>query len=89
MRTEKQRGKSGRRTEGDLLFSQEANFPSEVLVLEFRVVVAADVGVVEGVVVQTGQRGLVGQVWAEKWPRITGAVSSLGGGRWRLLGPAD
>lgn len=88
MRTEERRGKLGRRTEGDLLFSQEADFPSEVLVLEFGVVVAADVGVVEGVVVQTGQRGLVGWVLAQKRPRITGTVSSLGGGRWRLLGSA-
>lgn len=73
----------------NLLFSQEANFPPEVLVLKLGVVVAADVGVIEGVVVQTGQRGLVGQVRAEKWPRVTGAVSSLWGKRWRLLGSAD
>lgn len=73
----------------NLLFSQEADFPSKVLVLEFGVVVAADVRVVEGVVVQTGQGGLVGRVRAQKRPWITGAVGSLWGRRWRLLGSAD
>lgn len=64
----KHKGKLVKRTEGNLLFSQKADFASEVLVLEFGVVVAADVGVVKGVVVQTGQRGLVGRFWAQKRP---------------------
>lgn len=71
-----------------MLFSKEADFVPEVLILKFRVVVAADVGVIEGVVVQTGQRSFVSGVWAQNWPRITGTISSLDS-RWRLLGTTD
>lgn len=34
-----------------MLFSESADFPFEVFILKFRVVVTADVGVIEGVVV--------------------------------------
>lgn len=71
-----------------MLFSEEADFPPKVLILKFRVVVTADVGVIEGVVVKTGQRSFVSGVWAQSWPGITGTISSLDS-RWRLLGTAD
>lgn len=80
----------------DLLFSEVADFQFEVVILKFGVVVTANVGVVKGVVVQTGQRGFMSRVRTQKLPRITGPISSLGSG-WRsppghedlLLGTSD
>lgn len=43
--------KKGVKGRDNLLFSETADFPFEVFILKFRVVVTADVGVIEGVVV--------------------------------------
>lgn len=67
-----------------VLFSEAADFPFEVFILKFGVVVAADIRVIEGVVVEARQRGFVSGVWTQELPRITGSVCSLGSG-WRDL----
>lgn len=67
-----------------VFFPQTVDFSFEVFVLKLRVVVTADVGVVEGVVVQTRQRGFMRRVWAQRLSWIAGPVSSLGHG-WRTL----
>lgn len=72
-----------------------ADFPFKVFILKLRVVVTAEVRVIEGIVVQTRQGGFVSGDGNQK-PGITGSISSLGSG-WRtlpglealLLGTAD
>lgn len=73
-----------RRRGDDLLFSEAVDFTFEIFILKFRVVVTADVGVIEGVVVQTRQGGFVSGIWSQNLPGIAGSISTLGSG-WRGL----
>lgn len=71
------------------LFTQAVDLPLEVVVLELRVVVAAHVGVVEGVAaVQTGEGHFVGGVWTREM--VGGPVRRTRPGLGALLsGPTD
>lgn len=78
------------RTTDHSLFSEPTDFTLEILILKFWIVVAADVGVVEGVVIQTGQRGFMGRARCQGMAEITGSICSFLGrwrGLWRLESP--
>lgn len=69
-----------------VLLSKASDFPFEVFILKFRVIVAADVGVIEGVVVWTGQKCFVWGLWTDNLNWMTGSIGSLSGGWGTLFG---
>lgn len=66
-----------------VLLSEAVDLSLEIFVLKLGVVVAAQVGVVEGVV-ETGQRCFMWGLGTRDLKRVTGSIGSrCGGGLWR------
>lgn len=59
-----------------MLFSEKADFAFEIFILEFGVIVTAEIRIIERVVVQIWKRGFVSGVWTQHLSQIIRWFSS-------------